>query len=98
VKGNQKGKQFTPAAVFHPAAILREEIRERKWSNRDLAEAIGRPLAYVEKLLAGEAKLLGAEACNLEKATGISAQFWITTQMLWNRATPEQRAAGGIRA
>ena len=96
----QKQKQQTtliPAAVFHPAAYISEELDAREWSRSDLAEAIGRPLARVNALLDDGARLSGAEACNLERAWGISAQFWMTTQMLWNRATDEQRKTGGLR-
>jgi plasmid maintenance system antidote protein VapI len=96
-KQKQQQRQLRPAAVFHPAAYIVEELEAREWSRRDLAEAIGRPLERVNALLDGAARLTGAEACNLERAWGISAQFWMTMQLLWNRATPEQRDAGGIR-
>lgn len=94
----QKTEPLVPAAVFHPAAYISEELEAREWSRSDLAEALGRPLARINALLDDGACLSGAEACNLERAWGISAQFWMTTQLLWNRATYSQRVAGGIHA
>lgn len=90
-----------PAAVFPPAEYLRDELTERGWTLRDLAERMGGdPILNecgLELMLALPEKnmILDVEsAAGLEHALGSSAQFWLNLDATWRAGTPEQRKLG----
>jgi len=66
-----------PFVVYPPGDTIREEIKERGWSQRHFAEVIGRPKQFVSDLLNGKRELTPDTALRLEAALGPSAEFWL---------------------
>lgn len=66
-----------PAEVFPPGDYVREEIEARGWSQADLAEILGRPVAAVYELIAGKRGVSIETAKGLAAAFGTSAEVWI---------------------
>lgn len=66
-----------PAEVFPPGDYIREEMDENAWSDDELAERLGQPLAVVKDLLVGKCPMTADTANALERVFGIDAQTWL---------------------
>lgn len=87
------------AEVFPPGAFIREELEERGWSQRDLADVLGRPLQAVNEIINGHKQITPETALELAAAFGTSAELWMNLEVryrLWKagRTNPaiEKRA------
>lgn len=69
-----------PAEVFPPGAILREELEERRWTQSDLAEILGRPARLVNELLSGRRAISPETALGLGEAFGTTADVWMNLE------------------
>ncbi len=73
---------------FTPGEMLEEEfLRPLSLSQQDLAEAIGMDRPSVNALLNGRRAVTPKTALRLERALGVSAQFWLNLQQdleLWD--------------
>jgi len=70
----------TPAEVFPPGEIIREEIEARGWSQVEFAEILGRPPRLVSELIAGKRAITPETAKGLAAAFGTSAQLWLNLE------------------
>ncbi len=66
-----------PAEVFPPGDYVRDEIEARGWSQADLAEILGRPVAAVYELISGKRGVSIETAQGLAAAFGTSPEVWI---------------------
>src|SRR5207249_11322864 len=71
------------AEVFPPGAFIREELEARGWSQRDLAEVLGRPFQAVNAIVNGRKQITPRTARELEAAFGSSAAFWLNLEMAY---------------
>jgi addiction module HigA family antidote len=69
-------KQLTPARVTPPGRILIREIEARGWTQKDLAEIMGRPPQAINEIIKGTKQITPETAIELSAAFGTSAQFW----------------------
>ena len=70
-----------PAHLIEPPGeILREEIESRGWTQSDLAEIMGRPLAAVNEIINGKRKITARTAAQLGAALDIDPQFWLNLE------------------
>jgi HTH-type transcriptional regulator/antitoxin HigA len=69
------------AQVFPPGAFIQEELEARGWSQRDLAEVLGRPLQAVNAIINGRKQITPRTARELEAAFGTSAEFWLNLEI-----------------
>jgi len=69
-----------PAQVFPPGDFVREEMEERGWTQQDLAEILGKPLATVNKILQGKKAVIAETARRLGAAFGTSAELWMNLE------------------
>jgi HTH-type transcriptional regulator/antitoxin HigA len=69
--------------VFPPGAFLREELAARGWTQRDLAEVLGRPFQAVNAIVNGRKEITPRTARELEAAFGSSAEFWLNLEMAY---------------
>ena len=69
------------AEVFPPGLFIREELAARGWSQRDLAEILGRPSQAVNAIINGHKQITPRTARELEAAFGSSAEFWLNLEM-----------------
>ena len=70
----------TPAEVFSPGELIKDEIDARGWSQAELAEVLGRPGRLVSELIAGKRAITPETAKGLGEAFGTGAQFWMNME------------------
>jgi HTH-type transcriptional regulator/antitoxin HigA len=81
-----------PAEVFAPGEFLRDELAERCWTQRDLAEILDRPVAAVNEIVAGKRRITPDTARGLAAALGTSPEFWLSLEaayQLWRVSADE---------
>jgi HTH-type transcriptional regulator / antitoxin HigA len=66
--------------AFPPGAFIREELEARGWSQRDLAEILGRPVQTINALVNGKKRVTPETAVALGAAFGTSAEFWLNLE------------------
>ena len=68
-------KQLKPSIVIPPNTILKEEIEARGWTQKDLAEIIGRTAQTINEIIKRKKRIDSKIAIGLSAALGTSAQF-----------------------
>jgi HTH-type transcriptional regulator/antitoxin HigA len=63
-----------------PGETLAEELDARGMTQKELAEAMGRPAKVVSEIIRGKKAITPETAIQLEGALGISALFWVRHQ------------------
>jgi HTH-type transcriptional regulator/antitoxin HigA len=89
-----------PAEVFPPGDFLREELEERGWTQRDLAQILDRPLRTVNEVVTGKRGITPDTARGLAAALGTSAELWMnleTAYQLHRSAKPDETIAQRAR-
>ncbi len=64
----------------HPGGILKEELRERGISQKELAETMGVQRSHLNELIKGTRDMTMTMAEKLERALGIRAVLWMNLQ------------------
>lgn len=68
------------AEVFPVGEFIREELEARGWTQKDLAEILGRPLQTVNQIVNGKKLVTPQTAVELSKAFGTSAELWLNLE------------------
>lgn len=76
-----------------PGFFLGEELAERGWSQKLLAEKTGLDSSMVSRLLSGD-RFSPRIALLLEDALGVSAEYWMTLQVAWDLDRARQKMKG----
>jgi antitoxin HigA-1 len=84
--------------AIHPGEHLAEELKALGMSAAELARKIGVPTNRVTQILNGARTITGDTALRLGHFFGMSAQFWLNLQSLYDLRLAEQRAGKSIRA
>lgn len=66
--------------VSPPGELIREELRRRGWTQRDLAIVLDQPISRINQIIQGKQSLTPEVAVSLAAAFGISARDWITRE------------------
>lgn len=78
-----------------PGATLREQLRERRMTQKELACRMSMSTKHISKLINGEAQMTPATALKLESVLGIPAEFWCNLESIYQlniiRATKENQ-------
>ncbi|OUL35991.1 addiction module antidote protein, HigA family [Nostoc sp. T09] len=69
-------QKLTPARVPAPGKILHREIEARGWTQKDLAEIMGRPIQTINEIIRGTKQITPETAIELSQALGTSPEFW----------------------
>lgn len=69
-----------PARVVKPGDILREELKERGWTQKDFADIIGRPIQAINEIIVGKKSITPETALLFSKAFGTSPEFWLNME------------------
>lgn len=69
-----------PAEAFAPGEYLRDELVERRWSESEFAQIIGRPLQAVSEIINGKKEITAETAVAIADALGTSAELWLNLQ------------------
>lgn len=74
----------TPFRAVHPTEIIKDELKARSMSRKELAERMGMQAPNVTRLLKGE-NITTSIARKLEAALDIPADFWMRLQTQYDR-------------
>lgn len=89
-------KKFLMPVAVHPGALVKDWMDEKGVAAAELAALGGIPEVSVRRIIEGREDLTPAVAAALERATGISADFWMRVQKGyeedWVRLTREKGA------
>lgn len=70
----------TPAQVSPPGETLSEELAARTMTQKQLAQAMGRPHKLVNEIVRGKKRITAETALQLEQALGVDARIWLGLQ------------------
>ena len=86
----------------HPGQILRGELIGRNMTQKELAEATGRPYQAISLIVTGKKRITADTAIDLEEALDIDAEFWLRAQfahqLAHELAQARRRRAASTRA
>ena len=68
------------ARTVKPGQIIDRELTARGWSQKDLAEIIGRPVQAINEIIGGIKQITPNTAHELAQAFGTSAEFWMNLE------------------
>ena len=71
---------LVPFVATHPGELLKDELRERGLSQKQLAEMTGLKASVISETIAGKRAMSLNMAVALEKALEISAEMWLNLQ------------------
>lgn len=80
---------ITLAEVFPPGEYLRDELRERGWTQQEFAEIIGKSFKQVNEVLSGRAALTASMAKAIAAALGTSAEVWLGLETAYRLSQAE---------
>ncbi|MEH2271902.1 MAG: HigA family addiction module antitoxin [Nostoc sp.] len=69
-------QKLAPARVPTPGKILSRELEARGWTQKDLAEIMGRPVQTINEIIRGSKQITPETAIELSQALGTSPEFW----------------------
>ncbi len=81
-------------ALVHPGELIADELEERKMTQRDLAEAMGRPAYMVNGIVRGRRRVTAAVALDLERVWATPAEVWMNLQAKYDLAVARRNVAG----
>lgn len=74
-----------PFMATHPTEIIKDEIKERGMSQKELAERLGMQASNVSRMFREKETITSALAAKLEKALGIKSYFWLNVQAEYDK-------------
>ena len=79
-----KKKHSTPVVATHPGELIRDEIKERGMTQKQLAAEMGVKLSVLSETINGKRAVSVHMALALEKALEIPADIWINLQVTYD--------------
>jgi HTH-type transcriptional regulator/antitoxin HigA len=76
----------SPAQAFPPGDFIREELEARGWTQRDLAEILGRPVRTISAIVSGKRGVKPETAVALGAAFNTSPDFWLNLESAYRLA------------
>jgi addiction module HigA family antidote len=87
-----------PPTAIHPGEHLAEELKELGMSAAELARKLGVPTNRVTGILNRQRAITGDTALRLGHFFGMSAEFWLNLQSLYELRLAQQRVGKSIRS
>lgn len=79
---------LTPAQATHPGVLIKDEIDATPGLNqRTLAKELGVLPSFLNEIIKGKRPITTDIAISLEKALGISADYWVKFQSQYENET-----------
>ena len=72
--------RITPFIATHPGEMIRDELKEREMTQKQLATATGIKPSVLSETINGKRSVSLSVAMALEKAMGIPAEVWMNLQ------------------
>lgn len=73
--------KYRPARIVSPGQIIKDELDERGWTQKDLAEIMGRPYQAINEIVRSTKQITPQTARELAQAFGTSPEFWLNLEM-----------------
>lgn len=73
-------RKLIPAMIVPPGRSLKRALDARGWSQRTLAEIIGRPEQAISEIVNGKKRITAETALELGEAFGTSAEYWMNLE------------------
>ncbi len=86
------------AMQIHPGEHLAEELRELGMSAADLARKLDVPTNRITGILNGQRAITGDTALRLGHFFGMSPQFWLNLQSIYELRIAQKKAGRSINA
>jgi HTH-type transcriptional regulator/antitoxin HigA len=83
-----------PYELVHHGEIISDELEARGWTQKDLAEIMGRPIQAVSEIINGKKRITPDTAIELGQAFGTTPEFWMnmeTSYQLWLSKRSEKK-------
>lgn len=87
-------ENLRPARIVPPGRILERELEERGWTQRDLAEIMGRPPQAINEIVRGVKQITPETAIELAAAFDTSPEFWINLEANYRLRRAQQYRNG----
>ena len=87
---------FQPDYAIHPGETLAETLEELGMSQAQLAQRMGRPLQRISEIIQGRKAITAETALQLERATGVPADFWSSSQRNYEAALASLEEERGL--
>lgn len=71
---------ITPFIATHPGEMIKDELKERNMTQKQLSELTGIKPSVLSETINGKRSVSLSVAMALEKALGISAEIWMNLQ------------------
>jgi HTH-type transcriptional regulator / antitoxin HigA len=78
------------AVVVGPGTVLQRELTARGWTQRDLAEVMGRPVQAVNEIVKGGKQVTAETARQLAEALGTSPDLWLNLETAYRLSLAQQ--------
>ncbi len=82
-------KELTPVVATHPGELIKDELKERGMTQKQLATETGIKPSVLSETINGKRSLSLNVAVALEKALGIPADIWMNMQTQYNLDTAQ---------
>jgi len=86
-----------PLTAIHPGEHLAEELRELGMTAAELARQLKVPTNRITEILNGQRAITGDTALRLGHFFGMSAEFWLNLQSLYELRQAEKKAWRAIK-
>ena len=73
-------KKTAPFVATHPGELIKDELKERNMTQKELSELTGIKPSVLSETINGKRSVSLSVAMALEKALGISAEMWMNLQ------------------
>ena len=73
-----------------PGAVVAKQLKFKRMTESELAQAMGVSRNHVQKLIAGEVHITNATAAKLEKALDLPAEFWMNIEETYRARVAEE--------
>ena len=80
-------KDFTPFVATHPREMIKDELRERGMTQKQLATETGIKPSVLSETINGKRNVSLSVAVALEKSLGIPADIWMNLQTQYDLDT-----------
>ena len=80
-------KDLTPFVATHPGEMIKDELKERKMTQKQLAAETGIKPYVLSETINGKRSISLNVAIALEKSLGIPAEMWMNLQTQYNLDT-----------
>ena len=80
-------KEFTPCIATHPGELIRDELKERGMTQKQMAEAVGIPASVLSETIHGKRAVSKNMALALQRVLDIPAEIWMNMQTQYDLDT-----------